>query len=156
MSVQIDIPTSYVEELQVEERAKRSDAARLIREADEIARKIEAARILRPDLFPSVPAALHVLRRSPEVVEPTPVASERRPTLAEKVVEVVEASARPLQPAEIRKSIAAQGDNDLIKSENYLYMVLKRLLQRGKLAKYRDGYGSPTRPPEAEASGLPL
>lgn len=148
LSLDIHIPQSVVDELQAEARAKRSESNRLAREAEEIERNFEAIRVLKPEMFPAT--VVHVLR--PTAAVPS---EPKKKTLGDVIVQVLEEATRPLAPSEIRRALTDKGMSDMLNSENYLYTALKRLIDHGRVVKFGDGYTSPKRLPEAEASALP-
>jgi len=115
-----------------------------------LARKIEAAAILFPDLDETAfelraePAAQDAESQGADLPRPL--------SLSEEVALVLASAGRPLAPVEIREALTKRGHS---LSQNYLYTAIKRGTARGKIQHYGKKYRLPrTSSPQGETGGV--
>jgi hypothetical protein len=129
------------------------DIKKLASEADDLSRKLHAARIFMP---PEIETAEPIAEAKPSEPEPSSK-NESEESLSEAVLDAVGQLGGAPKPMQIRRQIAKTNPAlgaKLVTSPNYFYTVLVRHVQRRRLTRQGSGYTLPNDSPNGETGAV--
>ena len=129
---QLVIPLAFVEGLRAKKATLMNGIATMQKELEVVNQQLSAVEILQGSGGAAIPSTTQT-----SLFEADDAAG---PTLLDLIIQIVNDSAGPMLPKEIRDEVKALGHGDLLSSTNYIYTALGRAVSRGLIDKQGDYY----------------